>query len=78
MGDISNLFSPLEDAIRDTLIPAIVGRKISDIEREVISLPVRFGGLGIANPMKNSTREYQSSIAITEDLTASIWAADGS
>ena len=69
MGDISHLFSPLEDAIRNTLIPAIVGRKISEIEREMISLPVRFGGLGIANPMITSTREYQSSITITEDLT---------
>ena len=30
---------------------------------------MRFGGLGIANPMITSTREYQSSITITEDLT---------
>ena len=69
MGDINHLFSPLEDAIRDNLIPAIVGRKVSDIEREVMSLPVRFGGLGIANPMITCMREYQSSVTITEDLT---------
>jgi len=39
------VFSPLEDAIANSLIPAIMGREISAIEREVIKLPVRFGGL---------------------------------
>ena len=38
---ISSLFSPLEECIRENLIPAIIGRNISDFERKVLSLPVR-------------------------------------
>ena len=41
---ISTLFLPLEHCIRETFIPAIIGRKVSDIERRIISLPVRYGG----------------------------------
>ncbi len=33
--DISDLFIPLEAKIRDRFIPAIIGRQISDLEREV-------------------------------------------
>ena len=51
-----HLFQPLEDVIREELIPAIVGRKISDMERKILALPVRLGGIGILNPteMANS------------------------
>ena len=39
--EISDLFVPLEDAIRNSLIPAILGRNISDIERDMTALPLR-------------------------------------
>ena len=39
--NISQLFGPLEEAIRENLIPALIGRKISDIERRILTLPVR-------------------------------------
>ena len=47
--DIQHLFIPLEDAIREKLIPAIIGRSISNIERRILALPIRMGGLGIMN-----------------------------
>ena len=65
---IKHLFIPLEDCIRQEFIPAIVGRCVSDKERSLISLPVRFGGLGIANPTQTAEREYRASHSITEDL----------
>ena len=34
----SNLFQPLEDTIKNVLIPAILGRSVNDIEREILSL----------------------------------------
>ena len=71
--DTSELFQPLEDTIREDLIPSIVGRKISDVERSIFSLPVRHGGLGIANPVECSDREYQASTVITEDLADLIY-----
>ena len=65
---IKHLFVPLEDSIRQEFIPAIVGRTVSDEERSLLSLPVRLGGLGIANPTETADREYEASCIITEDL----------
>jgi hypothetical protein len=70
---IEHLFIPLEEAIREKLIPALTGRKISNPERDIIALPVRFGGLGIENPAKTSNREFEASIAITRNLTEIIY-----
>ena len=64
----SHLFEPLEQCIRQILIPAVVGRAVSDNERKILSLPVRWGGLGIADPTETADREYEASCAITEDL----------
>ncbi len=69
---ISHLFQPLEDCLRDDFIPALVGRDISVQDRSIFALPVRYGGLGIANPVEISDREYTASLAITKDLTALI------
>ena len=66
--NIKHLFIPLEECIRQHLIPAVVGRPVSDHERELLSLPVRLGGLGITNPTETAEREYNSSCTITEDL----------
>ena len=42
----SSNFLLLEDCIPTKFIPAIIGRNISDLERRVIELPLRYGGLG--------------------------------
>ena len=67
--EISHLFTPLEEAIRDKLIPALVGRKINDVEREIFSLPVRYGGMNILNPIEKTDQEFRASVYITEDLS---------
>ena len=67
--NIGHYFGPLEEAIRDKLIPAIIGRKISDIERKLIALPVRMGGLGIQNPTLTAETEFRNSSIVTENLT---------
>ena len=66
---ISELFKPLEDAISQSLIPAILGRKVNTLERDMLALPLRHGGLGIQNPTKTSDREYEASKKITKQLT---------
>ena len=49
--DLPKYMQPLEDAIRDKLIPALLGgRSINDQERELYSLPCRHGGLGLIKP----------------------------
>ena len=42
-----HLFQPLENVIREKVIPALVGRRVSDIERRILALPVRLGGIGL-------------------------------
>ena len=74
----SLLFQPLEDAIRDKLLPAIIGREVSDIERQMLALPLRFGGIGIQNPVLTSDREYTASVLVTKQLTDLIYLQDTS
>ena len=73
ISDISNLFQPLEDVIREKLIPAIVGRTVSEVERRILALPVRFGGIGIPNPVETADIEYEASIKITANLKQLIY-----
>ena len=49
VADASELFEPLENAIKDQLIPALVGREVSDAERQILALPLRHGGLGLTD-----------------------------
>eukprot|EP00794_Sanderia_malayensis_P020898 gene20898-22949_t len=65
--ETSELFEPLDKAISAKLIPAILGRDISDIERKLNALPLRMGGLGIRDPQETADREFQSSVAITKN-----------
>ena len=69
ISDTSSLFTPLENCLRESFIPSIIGRQVSDLERKIISLPVRYGGLGIANPVENADREYLASLQITRNLS---------
>ena len=66
--DIEQFFHPLEAALREKLIPALIGRAVSDTERRILALPVRLGGMGIGNPTKSS-HEHRASINITKNLT---------
>jgi len=67
--DISSFFQPLEDAIRLQLFPSISGHPAcSATERDLFSLPCRFGGLGLINPMKIADSQFNASQLITASL----------
>jgi hypothetical protein len=71
--NISNLLQPIEQTIRNKFIPAITGgHYCSDEERELFSLPVKLGGLGIRNLTDWSDIEYNNARSITEKLTTNI------
>jgi len=70
--DASELFKPLK-AIRDQLIPALVGQEVSDAERQILALPLRHGGLGLTDPRETAKMEYKHSTQITNKLTAKIY-----
>jgi len=53
------LFEPLENAIRDQLILAIIGQEVSDAERQILAFPLRHGGLGLTDPWETAKTEYE-------------------
>ena len=69
----SELFEPLENAIRDQLIPALVGWEVSDTEWQILLLPLRHGELGLADPQETTETEYKHSTQTTAKLTDKIY-----
>ena len=69
----SYLFKPLEETIRHWFIPALTGRSaISDIERNLLSLPTHLSGLGIMNPSEATDSQYVTSQQVTAPLVSLI------
>ena len=67
--DISDLLAPLEKAIREQLIPALTNRHLcNDIERKLLALPPKNGGLGIINVVEMASIEYCNSFEFTQQL----------
>ena len=68
----AKIFEPLKKTIQNILIPAICGKVVSDIERKLISLPYKYRGLGIRNPVETCKDQFDQSLAITSELTQMI------
>ena len=63
----------MEAAIHQHFIPALTGHEAcSVVERELLALPVRLGGMGLVNPMSESTHAFEASKRITAPLVALI------
>ena len=62
---ISNVLVPLDEVINTHFIPALTGcGSVSDLERQLLAVPTRLGGLGIAKPSKIAPFEHSSSIKV--------------
>ena len=72
LPDLQVLLEPLEKAISDKLLPAILERSCSEDDRNTISLPPRDGGLGFVNPCNEASLEYASSVTATLPLVEKI------
>ena len=57
--NIDDLLSPLELAIHQKFLPTVLPHPPSDIERELFSLPISLGGLGICDPYSTSGENYK-------------------
>ena len=61
-SNIETLMVPLENTIRSILLPALLnGYRCNDMERNLFSLPAKFGGLVIFKPYEGSLGEYADS-----------------
>ncbi len=77
--DIAELLQPVENAIRNHLLPSLTENfSCNDTERKLLSLPVKFGGLGIPNPTEDALHEFQKYVKLTETLTKGIIAQSSS
>ena len=72
LPDIQDLLEPLENAVSQVLILAITERKCNQLDRTILALPVRLGGLGFGNPSLEASREYASPVKVTTPLVQQI------
>ena len=70
--DIADLLQPLKDAIRQSFIPALIGRQRNDEECRIFALPCRMGGMGLSNPVTRAPIEFEMSERITSTVVALI------
>ena len=69
----SEFLAPIEAIIRNNFIPALTGRSaISDVERELMTLPCRLGGLGIPDVTSSSPAHFQASKDICSPMVSLI------
>lgn len=77
MPNLSFLFQPLEDAIHQVFLSSLLRREITRLERDIISLPARFGGLGIFNPATDCERAHMDSKLLSGPLVTLVEKQDG-
>ena len=67
--DIESYMTPLEDAIRQKLLPSITGQNaFNDLDRQLLALPGRHGGLCITDPTKQTELHHSACEKITAPL----------
>ena len=71
--DCEDLFKPLEEAIRQRLLPSLTGQNaFNDTDRDLMALPARLGGLGITDPSRQTSPQHIASVKITAPLVTLI------
>ena len=76
LDNIEDVLQPLDDILTNEFIPSLFGSNISPNEREIFSLPIKEGGLGLRIPSKNAAQSYIASRKITAPLTEKIKSQD--
>ena len=75
--DIGCHLQALEDIIRCDFLPTLTGRPpLNNIDRKLMALPARVGGLGIVDPSFNSKKEFIASLRVTASLRKLILTQD--
>ena len=72
--DISDHLQSLEVALSTVLIPGVTGRAPapSAVERDLLALPARLGGLGIRDPSVQAASEYDASMKVCQPIVSRI------
>ena len=66
-------WNQLEAALRHEFLPALTGRQaFSDVEREMLSLPAKLGGIGVIDPSRVCSSQQEASRKVSAPLISSI------
>ena len=72
IAGIAENLKPLDDAITEVLIPALFGSDLTVNEREILTLPIKNGGLGLRKVVDYADISYEASISINQPLITQI------
>ena len=67
---MNDQMKPIDEIVQNVLLTGIIGEAISGKERELYSLPVRSGDLGIPLFSEKIFNELENSLTITSPLVA--------
>ena len=69
--NMSEYLKPLDDIINNKFLPAILGStNITAVDRNLYSLPIKSGGMGIPIFQDKADQDHSTSIQITAPLAA--------
>ena len=69
---VPGLMTELENCFSLHFLPALFGVEVSAAERRLFALPLRYGGLGVSNPVIMANVCFDSSVRSTSFLRDSI------
>ena len=69
---MNELMKPVDEIIKNELLPSITGESITDKEKELYSLPTRLGGLRIPSSTEKAENDFENSLHITAPLVTFI------
>ena len=66
---INHLFASIKETFHNVFLAVLLGRHESDLEKLVLTLPIHFGGIGLANSLETFMREHDASTTILHNLS---------
>ena len=75
---ISKEFAPIRQTIFETFFPTFIGDPLVYFHalRKRLVLPVKFGGMGLPDPVTTAYLLYSTSVKMTRTLTATVQTGD--
>ena len=75
---ISKEFAPIRQTIFETFLPTFIGDPLVYFHalRKQLVLPVKFGGMGLPDPVMTAYPLYSTSVKVTRTLTAAVQTGD--
>lgn len=70
--DCGSLFSDITEKLRSLFLPVLFGYEITSLVQQLLSLPMRFGGLGLSVPTASAVDLFTASQHATQVIICAI------